>query len=248
MVHLTPDSLITGPKATERWGRAVFIDIGADGTTLAVSRENRLPRASVVVTLAAQELMRLSKGGEKAEHIVVIGSDVDPTHHPDFREISDNLRELRNKWFPRGKLVLISNDPELDLPETRIALGSYDFNVMRLESGTTKTYTALTGKKSTHLGQLVKHLTTVERVVVRAEIGRGEIDNSTPTEIKNWMRKLREVEPVEIQLSTVKVRKNSGSTRRSVSKSVLDKVAEELGDEVGTTVNIYGPGAELEPV
>ncbi len=248
MVHLTPDSLITGPKATERWGRAVFIDIGADGTTLAVSRENRLPRASVVVTLAAQELMRLSKGGEKAEHIVVIGSDVDPTHHPDFREISDNLRELRNKWFPRGKLVLISNDPELDLPETRIALGSYDFNVMRLESGTTKTYTALTGKKSTHLGQLVKHLTTVERVVVRAEIGRGEIDNSTPTEIKNWMRKLREVEPVEIQLSTVKVRKNSGSTRRSVSKSVLDKVAEELGDEVGTTVNIYAPGAELEPV
>jgi wyosine [tRNA(Phe)-imidazoG37] synthetase (radical SAM superfamily) len=248
MVHLTPDSLITGPKATERWGRAVFIDIGADGTTLAVSRENRLPRASVVVTLAAQELMRLSKGGEKAEHIVVIGSDVDPTHHPDFREISDNLRELRNKWFPRGKLVLISNDPELDLPETRIALGSYDFNVMRLESGTTKTYTALTGKKSTHLGQLVKHLTTVERVVVRAEIGRGEIDNSTPTEIKNWLRKLREVEPVEIQLSTVKVRKNSGSTRRSVSKSVLDKVAEELGDEVGTTVNIYAPGAELEPV
>ena len=248
MVHLTPDSLITGPKATERWGRAVFINVGADGTTLAVSRENRLPRASVVVTLAAQELMRLSKGGEKAEHIVVIGSDVDPTHHPDFREISDNLRELRNKWFPRGKLVLISNDPELDLPETRIALGSYDFNVMRLESGTTKTYTALTGKKSTHLGQLVKHLTTVERVVVRAEIGRGEIDNSTPTEIKNWMRKLREVEPVEIQLSSVKVRKNSGSTRRSVSKSVLDKVAEELGDEVGTTVNIYEPGAELEPV
>ncbi|NRA97907.1 MAG: hypothetical protein HRU14_17055 [Planctomycetes bacterium] len=248
MVHLTPDSLITGPKATERWGRAVFIDIGADGTTLAVSRENRLPRASVVVTLAAQELMRLSKGGEKAEHIVVIGSDVDPTHHPDFREISDNLRELRNKWFPRGKLVLISNDPELDLPETRIALGSYDFNVMRLESGTTKTYTALTGKKSTHLGQLVKHLTTVERVVVRAEIGRGEIDNSTPTEIKNWMRKLREVEPVEIQLSSVKVRKNSGSTRRSVSKSVLDKVAEELGDEIGTTVNVYGPGANLEPV
>ena len=248
MVHLTPDSLITGPKATERWGRAVFIDIGADGTTLAVSRENRLPRASVVVTLAAQELMRLSKGGEKAEHIVVIGSDVDPTHHPDFREISDNLRELRNKWFPRGKLVLISNDPELDLPETRIALGSYDFNVMRLESGTTKTYTALTGKKSTHLGQLVKHLTTVERVVVRAEIGRGEIDNSTPTEIKNWMRKLREVEPVEIQLSSVKVRKNSGSTRRSGSKSVLDKVAEELGDEIGTTVNVYAPGSDLEPV
>ena len=158
MVHLTPDTLITGPKATDRWGRAIFIDLGADGTTLAVSRENRLPRASVVVTLAAQELMRLSKAGEKADHVVLIGSDVDPTHHPDFREISDNVRELRNKWFPRAKLVLISDDPKLDLPETRIALGSYDFNVMRLESGTAKTYSAMTGKKSTELGALVKQL------------------------------------------------------------------------------------------
>ncbi len=248
MVHLTPDTLITGPKATERWGRAIFIDVGATGTTLAVSRENRLPRASVVVTLAAQELMRLSKGGEKAEHIVLIGSNVDPTQHPDFREISDNLRELRNKWFPRAKLVLISDDPKLDLPETRIALGSYDFNVMRLESGTTKTYTALTGKKSTELGMLVKHLTTVERVVVRAELSRGKIDNSSPSELKNWMRKLREVEPVEIQLSTLKGRGKPSDTRRSVSQSVLDKVAEELGDEIGTTVNVYKPGSNLEPV
>jgi hypothetical protein len=248
MVHLTPNSLITGPKATQRWGRAIFIDTGACGTTLAVSRENRLPRASVVVTLAAQELMRLSKAGEKSDHIVLIGSDVDPTHHPDFREITENIRDLRNKWFPRAKLVLISNDPDLARPETRIALGCYDFNVMRIESGTTKTYTALTGRKSTELGQLIKHLTTVERVVVRAELSRGKIDNSTPTELKNWMRKLREVEPVEIQLSTIKGRGKPSDDRRSVTKSVLDKIAEELGDEIGTTVNIYEPGANLEPV
>jgi len=248
MVHLTPDSLITGPKVTERWGRALFINLGADGTTLAVSRENRLPRASVVVTLAARELMRLSKGGEKVEHIVLIGSDTDPTHHPDFREISENVRDLRSKWFPRAKLVLISNDPKLDLPETRIALGSYDFNVMRLESGTTKTYTALTGNKSTELAQLVKHLTTVERVVVRAELSRGKIDNSSPSELKSWMKKLRQVEPVEIQLSTLKGRGKPSDPRRSVSQSVLDRVAEELGDEIGTTVNVYKPGADLEPV
>ena len=248
MVHLTPTTLITGPKVTERWGRAIFIDTGANGTTLAVSRENRIPRASVVVTLAAQELMRLSKNGDKADHIVLIGSDVDPTHHPDFREIADNLRELRNKWFQRAKLVLISNDPDLDLPETRIALGAFDFNVVRLESGTSKIYTALTGKKSTGLGQLVKHLTTVERVVVRAQLSRGKIDNSTPSELKNWMKKLREVEPVEIQLSTLKGKGKPSDERRPVTKTVLEKVAEELGDEICATVNVFEPGVELEPV
>lgn len=248
MVHLTPTTLITGPKVTERWGRSIFIDTGANGTTLAVSRENRIPRASVVVTLAAQELMRLSKNGDKADHIVLLGSDVDPTQHPDFREITDNLRELRNKWFPRAKLVLVSDDPDLESPETRIALGAFDFNVMRLESGTAKTYSALTGKKSTGLAQLIKHLTTVERVVVRAEIARGKIDNSTPAEIKNWMKKLREVEPIEIQLSTLKGKGKPTDDRRSVTKSALDKVAEELGDEIGATVKVFQPGTVLEPI
>lgn len=248
MVHLTPTTLITGPKVTERWGRSIFIDTGANGTTLAVSRENRIPRASVVVTLAAQELMRLSKNGDKADHIVLLGSDVDPTQHPDFREITDNLRELRNKWFPRAKLVLVSDDPDLESPETRIALGAFDFNVMRLESGTAKTYSALTGKKSTGLAQLVKHLTTVERVVVRAEIVRGKIDNSTPAELKNWMKKLREVEPVEIQLSTLKGKGKPTDDRRSVTKAALNKVAEELGDEIGATVKVFQPGTVLEPI
>ena len=248
MVHLTPTTLITGPKVTERWGRSIFIDTGANGTTLAVSRENRIPRASVVVTLAAQELMRLSKNGDKADHIVLLGSDVDPTQHPDFREITDNLRELRNKWFPRAKLVLVSDDPDLESPETRIALGAFDFNVMRLESGTAKTYSALTGKKSTGLAQLVKHLTTVERVVVRAEIARGKIDNSTPAELKNWMKKLREVEPVEIQLSTLKGKGKPTDDRRSVTKAALNKVAEELGDEIGATVKVFQPGTVLEPI
>ena len=248
MVHLTPTSLITGPKVTERWGRSIFINTGSNGTTLAVSREIRIPRASVVVTLAAQELMRLSKNGDKADHIVLIGSDVDPTHHPDFREISDNLRELKNKWFPRAKLVLVSNDPDLDSAETRIALGAYDFNVVRLESGNAKTYSSLTGKKSTNLAKLIKHLTTIERVVVRAQITRGKLDNSSASEVKNWIKKLREVEPVEIQLSTLKGKGKPSDDRLPVTKTALEKVAEEVGDEIGTTVTVFQPGTVLEPV
>ena len=248
MVHLTPTSLITGPKVTERWGRSIFINAGSNGTTLAVSREIRIPRASVIVTLAAQELMRLSKNGDKADHIVLIGSDVDPTQHPDFREISDNLRELRNKWFPRAKLVLISDDPDLESAETRIALGSYDFNVFRLESGTAKTYTAITGKKGTNLAQFIKYLTTVERVVVRALITRGKIDNSSASEVKNWIKKIKDVEPIEVQLSTLKGKAKPGDKRSPVTKTVLDKIAEDAGDELSTTVNVYQPGTNLEPV
>jgi len=102
MTALDPKALLSGPSPTEPWGRTLRLDLGALDATLAISRDNRLPRASVVVTLAAQELMRLSKAGEKVQTILVVGSEVDPTRHPGFREISENLRALRTKWFPRA--------------------------------------------------------------------------------------------------------------------------------------------------
>ena len=122
---LNAASIISGPEKTNAWGQTFTLDLGTPDSTLAISRDNRLPRTAVVVTLAARELMRLSKEGEKLEHIVVVGSEVDPTLHPGFREISENLRALRQKWFPRAKLVLISNAPSIDSAEVRIALGIY---------------------------------------------------------------------------------------------------------------------------
>ena len=67
-----------------------------------------LARGSVVVTSSARRLIDLSKGGEKVETIAVIGSEADPASHPDLREITENLRILRTKWFPRAKLALFT--------------------------------------------------------------------------------------------------------------------------------------------
>jgi hypothetical protein len=33
-----------------------------------------------------------------------------------------------------------------------------------------------------------------------------------------------------------------------VTKNALEKVAEEVGDEIGTTVKVFQPGTVLEPV
>lgn len=237
MVVLDPKSIISGPVRNDHWGRSLTVDLGALDTTLAISRENRLPRSSVIVTLAAQELMRLSKAGEKVNNILVIGSEVDPTRHPGFREISENLRQLRNKWFPRAKLNLLSDDPELSDVEVRIALGSYDRPVMRMEYGTVKTFQKLTGHKSTELSAIVKHLSSLDRVSVRAQFVRGDVDNSTDNEVKGWIKRLRDVEPQEIFISTPPSRKRKGLPQ-GVTPARLKEIAELVTEEVGATVTV----------
>ncbi len=235
MVVLNPKSLITGPTRTERWGRTLTIDLGALDATLAISRDNRLPRAAVVVTLAAQEMMRLSKGGDKVDNILVIGSEVDPTRHPGFREISENLRALRNKWFPRAKLNLISNVPSLDNSESRITMGIYDFPVVRMEAGTAKTFQKLTGHKSTEFGEIIKHLTTLERVIIQTCFVRGDADNSTASEVKGWLKRLKEIEPVEILMSSPPSRKRK-DLPLGIPPTRLKEIVELVTEEVGTKV------------
>ena len=237
MVVLNPNSIVTGPNRSPRWGRALKLDLGAPDATLAISRENRLPRPSVVVTLAAQELMRLSKGGEKVDNILVVGSEVDPTHHPGFREISENLRALRNKWFPRAKLNLVSDDPQLNDAETRIALGIYDSPVVRLEYGTVKTFQKLTGHKSTMLNDIVRHLSSLEHVIVQAQFVRGEVDNSTESEVKGWIKRLRDVEPQEVLITSPPPQQRKGRPR-GISDTRLKEIAELVTEEVGASVTV----------
>ena len=108
--------VIKGPLRSERLGATLGIDIGYAENALSVSRENRMPRASIVITTAARGIIRLSKSGEKVESIAAVGTEMDPTLHPDFKEITGNLRDLRNKWFPKAKLWLQSDDAHLEAP------------------------------------------------------------------------------------------------------------------------------------
>ncbi len=237
MVVLNPTSIITGPTRTPRWGRTVTIDLGGLNSSLAISRDNRLPRASVVVTLAAQELMRLSKGGDKVDTILVLGSEVDPTLHPGFREISENLRALRDKWFSRAKLNLVTDFAVLDDAEVRVALGFYNNSVVRMEYGTVKTFHALTGRKTTHLSEIVHQLSSLERVIVRANFVRGKIDNSTEAEVKGWIKRLRDVKPDEVQISSPSPRPRKGQPQ-GISKTRMQEIVDQVTEEIGATITM----------
>ncbi|MFT7670861.1 MAG: wyosine [tRNA(Phe)-imidazoG37] synthetase (radical SAM superfamily) [Planctomycetota bacterium] len=242
MVVLNPESVITGPARSERWARALRIDLGTLNSTLAISRENRLPRSAVVVTLAAREMMRISKAGEKVDNIVVFGSEVDPTRHPGFREISENLRALRAKWFPRAKLALISNDPQLSDMDVRISLGFYDKPVIRLEHGTVKTYQKLTGHKSAQLTEIVHQLSSLEKVIIQAEFISGEVDNSTEAEVKGWIKRLRDVKPLEVFVSSPSIRPKKGQ-KPGIAPKRLKEIAAMVTEEIGATVTVLDKAA-----
>jgi len=131
-----------------------------------------LARGSVVVTSSARRLIDLSKGGEKVETIAVIGSEADPASHPDLREITENLRILRTKWFPRAKLALFTSIKDLESDALRVAMGMYDKLFFQFEWGTAKVFAAATGEKSTVLATLTHAMHGFDHMIVDQEAAR----------------------------------------------------------------------------
>lgn len=225
---------------TDRLGATVGIDLGFEESALSVSRENRMPRASVVITTTARNVIRFSKGGEKVESLAVFGSVVDPTLHPDFREITGNLRDLRNKWFPKAKLWLQSDEAHFETPNIRLALGVFDRVLVRFEWGTVKLFTSMTGRKGADLATIQTNLTHLESLVVQARFGKSEDgDNSNPTEVKAWIKRMVEIRPREIQIPGPDA-KNSKSKFKSVPKSRLTEIAAEATEKAGIPATIVG--------
>jgi hypothetical protein len=233
-----PSPIIKGPLKSDRLGATLGIDLGFEETALSVSRDNRMPRASVVITTAARNIIRLSKSGEKVESIAVFGSQTDPTLHPDFREITGNLRDLRNKWFPKAKLWLQSDDPHFDTPNTRLALGVFDRVLVRFEWGTVKVFSAMTGRKGPELTTIQTNLTHLESLVVQARFGKGEGgDNAAPAEVKAWIKRMAEIRPREIHIPGPDAKGAKGKFK-SAAKSRLTEIAAEATEKAGMPTSI----------
>jgi hypothetical protein len=237
--------ILRGPLRSERLGATLGIDLGYEESALSVSRDNRMPRASVVITTAARAIIRLSKGGEKVESIVAVGSAADPTLHPDFREITSNLRDLRNKWFPKAKLWLQADDPHFETPSTRHTLGVFDRVLVRFEWGTVKVYSSMTGRKSTDLAALQANLTHLESLVVQARFGKSDgADNSSDTEVRAWIKRLGEFRPREVHILGPDA-KLASKKLKLAPKARLSQIAAEVTEKTGIPVAFCGAESVL---
>jgi hypothetical protein len=195
----------------------------------------------VVVTCAARKIIELSKAGEKLSTILVAGVE-DPTNHPQLMEITDNLRSLRDKWFGKAQLALQTTGLGLQMSDPRRALFLYDKPIVRYEWGTPKTFTAMTGRPAAGLTELATALRSIDRLVVEATFVRGEPDNSNDAEVKAWIKRVAQLGPKEVHISTVPAGAagaKKGGKARAVSATRLDQIAALLLAETGITATLH---------
>lgn len=237
-------SLGVCPAPTPREGCAsdcVYCKTGVAASVPIISRVKGLPSSGVVVTSVARKLIEMQRAGEKIETVMVTG-DCDPTSHAHLLEISENLRDLRNKWFPKADLVLLSESRALSSPELRAVCTIYDEPIFRFEWGTAKTYETFRPDATLDYKTVAEKVGLVDRVVIQANFVQGALDNSSDKEVTAWLKKLEELRPREVLLST------PDGTRKGVkpvSATRLEEIAAKVAERTHASTVVLTEEAQL---
>ncbi len=192
---------------------------------------------AVVVTTIAMALKEYSKDGAKIKTFVVNG-EYCPLRHDDFRAISENLKAIAKKWFPKARLHLIGFPRYVNSPGVSVALQFYHEVTLRLEAGTQKTFAAMTGEKGEVYKRVLSTLARLDlgNLVIRARFVRGDVDNSTVNEVRGWIKTLQQVKPARIEICSPK--KAFLAKTKPITATRMKEILAEIEDKVGIPAEI----------
>lgn len=226
------ETIITGPKEVKGLGATLEINPCQESF-----RSGVLLSQAVVITTAASTIRELSRDGRKVATILVAG-EIDPLSHEDFRAISENMKDIVKKWYPKSQLRLIGYPRFIDSPGRAVALDYYKEVTLFLEAGSQKTYAAMTGEKGTVYKRVLDTLERLDigHLVVRARFIRGDIDNSTATEVRNWIKALAAIKPKRVEIESLK--KSPWEGTKAITATRLKEIAAEVAEKTGLPIEI----------
>lgn len=190
-----------------------------------------------VKELLNQKLENLSNSLQELHHITFAGNG-EPTLHPCFEQIIDDVVELRDKWYPESKIAVLSNATTLRKPSVLRALDKIDKRILKLDAGSDETYQLIDkplGKLSlSKVCDDLKFLSnrdfTIQTMFLKGSIDGINVDNTQNEEVEMWIDRLKEIKPKEVMLYSI-ARDTPVSTLEKVPIGELEEIANRVKKE-----------------
>lgn len=192
------------------------------------------PSRKTLHTQLSEKLSEMKKRNENLDVITFSGNG-EPTLHPDFPEILDDVISLRDEFFPKAKVSVLTNSTRIFTPKVAEALRKADNNILKLDSAIEETMQlidrpnspAFTVDKVIESLRQFKDTGIIQTMILRGEHDGKKIDNSTPHEIDALIKAYKEIHPREIMVYSID---------RSTPAEKLVKVPKEELTEIGARI------------
>jgi wyosine [tRNA(Phe)-imidazoG37] synthetase (radical SAM superfamily) len=257
MAGILFDEIVFGPVKSRRFGvslginllplhgkfcsfNCIYCECGLTGEDK--KEKPLLFSAAEIASSLRSRFEALKTGGLDPDNITFAGNG-EPTLHPDFETIIDNTINLRNEFFPKAKITVLSNATRLDREKVKRALLRVDNNVLKLDAGTNATFQAI--NRPTHpitLEKIIEELKkfegnlVIQTMLIRGEVEGKQVDNTTEEELTLLLEHIREIAPTLVMLYPID---------RQTPYRTLEKVPEPEFRALAARIEAMGIKAEV---
>ena len=191
-----------------------------------------------------EKLSEMKERGENLDVITFSGNG-EPTLHPDFPEILDDVKALRDEFYPAAKVSVLTNSTRIFSPKVAEALKKADNNILKLDSAIEKTMQLIDQPNSPGftVDKVVEGLKQfegsgiIQTMILRGEHDGEKIDNTTPAELDALIQAYKVIKPKEIMIYSLD-RSTPEEKLVKVEKEELERIGKKIEEETGIAVKI----------
>ncbi|UCE28006.1 MAG: radical SAM protein [Candidatus Coatesbacteria bacterium] len=212
------DGIIYGPINSRRLGKSLGINLmpgrfklcSFDCVYCHFGRTDELSvdmREYVNDLPDSDEVVRAVEGALKSSlefGYVTFSGNGEPTLHPDFPELVDEVVELRDTYRPDAKVALLSNSTALARTGVREAVRKIDAPVFKLDAGTERTFRAINRPaRRVDFYDIVERLSSLDGIRVQSVLVDGAPSNISAGELESYFDLVSLIQPVEVHIYSI---------------------------------------------
>ncbi len=243
------DDIIFGPVFSRRLGVSLGINLLPAGRKICnfnciycecgntqgkTVKGERMPTRAEVKLALQKKLVELSLKESDPDAITFAGNG-EPTLHPEFAGIVEDVILLRDSICPGSTLAILSNSTTAGDPYIKKALMRIDKRILKLDSALNDTLMSYNcpGINIT-AGEIIDNLVSfrgdliLQAMFVRGTYQGKRVDNTTPREVEAWVDAVKKINPEEVQLHTISRDTPVESDLEAISAAELDTIARQI--------------------
>lgn len=248
-------SPIFGPVHSRRLGVSLGINLlPADGKVCTfdcvycecgLNRDHRptlrMPTREEVREALESRLKDMKQNGPTPDVLTFAGNG-EPTVNPHFAEIIDDTIRLRDEYFPKAMVSVLSNATQVLRPEVRSALMRVDNNIQKLDTinplyikkvdrpnGAYDIHSIIEGLKAFQGHVVIQTMFMTGQL--SDEEGTFSVDNTGEEYVGPWLQAVKEIAPRQVMIYTID---------RETPTEGLQKASREQLDAIRDRVNAMG--------
>lgn len=205
--------------------------------------QERLPTREFVVQELEKMLQKMKTEGV-APDVLTFAGNGEPTAHPHFAEIVDDVIATKNRYFPNARISVLTNGTQVHKPKVFSALLKVDDNILKLDTVDDR-YIQMVDRPASHYSahEQVEHFARfnghakIQTMFMKGVLENGfDVDNTSDAFVLPWLEALKVIKPQEVMIYTID-RETPDKSLQKASAEVLDAIAKKV-EALGLKVKV----------